>query len=44
MKKKPRINIEIDEKMKQEVKVRAASKGISLTDLIINYLTKWLRS
>lgn len=40
---KERINIEIDEQLKRDVKTKAASQGKTVKEIIINLLTKWLK-
>jgi len=39
---KPRMTVEIDEKLKQEAKSRAYSEGKTLKEKIIELLNAWL--
>lgn len=38
-----RINVKIDEDLRRQVKVKAAKEGVSITDVVIDYLEKWVR-
>lgn len=40
---KPRINIEVDEDLKHKAQKKALAKKTTLTKVIIDYLTKWVK-
>jgi len=40
---KPRITIEIDEKLKKDVKVKASLQGRTIKEIVVNLLKRWLK-
>jgi len=42
MKQKPRINIQVDDKLKNDVKIKATLQGKTITNVVVKLLKKWL--
>lgn len=38
-----RINIIVDSDFKKQVKIKAANEGKTITEIVVNYLKKWLK-
>lgn len=40
---KPRLSIELDEELKREVKIKAATQGKKITEVVVHLLRNWIK-